>query len=606
MKGEPTMKRVLAAVFAMLMLLTACNNDSLGTPSVGKKPDNETNKVFSSTIFGRNVSYNAITPSDDLGLPLPSGDILDMVQIDEKLYFLGDGGVFSLDIATAESKRLFDTDASSLTAHGKKLYLISSNEQELIVSEYDALGAKGDERALSADGIDIREKKLYVTDDYYLIILLINNGKTIDTYLYTYSRETGEQLLTEKMSSGLRLFPYKENMLLSLTPDSVLSGFNLGSLDAESCKIKRIRRLDSLLVPAVAYRPQTDTVLSFCGNMGDESPCCITEYSLEDDDMMIHSRNYLDVFDDTDFFLGVHENIVTALLGSGDSIITFDFLNPPDSITICGNMINSEVIYSFEKTTGILVRQGNMDSQKLTLKLLAGDSDFDIFQASSGFHNFVNSDSYVDLTEIDSLRKRIEENAAARFVVSYDEKYFGVPTMIDDPWSEEMNPEDGSPASYSILRSEQIYYAYNIDISEKRYSDPDGDELYKLLRFIHDNPGGNKGKMPFGDDITILNGAVYLLNPKSENRENAVRFLEYVLDVFSGKIPGVVSEELYYPELESLENCYVQWKCRPLELIGPVLNARNQIIAQGDSLSSGDIKKLARETAAQVAMMIGE
>ena len=78
------------------------------------------------------------------------------------------------------------------------------------------------------------------------------------------------------------------------------------------------------------------------------------------------------------------------------------------------------------------------------------------------------------------------------------------------------------------------------------------------------------------------------------------------MDVFSGKIPGVVSEELYYPELESLENCYVQGKCRPLELIGPVLNARNQIIAQGDSLSSGDIKKLARETAAQVAMMIGE
>lgn len=70
-----------------------------------------TGENVKSSIFGRDVSYERVTPKENIAMPIDSKDIRDMLQIRTTLYFLTDGAVYTLDIESGESGRLFDTDA---------------------------------------------------------------------------------------------------------------------------------------------------------------------------------------------------------------------------------------------------------------------------------------------------------------------------------------------------------------------------------------------------------------------------------------------------------------------------------------------------------------
>ncbi len=606
------MKKTIAFILIALLIFTACSSGSVDAPVPGKKPAaTEPAKSFTSSIFGRKVDYNAVTPADGLTLPIAPEDIADMAQIENRLYFLGSGAVHSLDIETGEAARLFDTSTPTIAAHGGKLYTYSAEAST--ISEYDTSGSLTNQTSLEIANVDSVDG-LWVTDDYYVFRCRIASGGIINTHLFIYSRETKELTISKKMSmTGIELYPYKGNKLLSITVNPI-SGFNLGAFDVETCKSENLLTLSTVHRPAVAYCPKTDTVIEYGVPFGfleadktlDDSPCCITEYSLTDTDNVIHNRYYIDASYDTKFFVSVYENVVSAVTTAEGECRIFDYLNPPESITILGHATVKDIVYSFEKETGIIVKNAYTDFDKLIVKLMAGDSDFDLFYTGGEYQNFVDADTYVDLKGIESLNSRISGNVAADFVSSYNGKYIGVPTGICNYYTEEYYPEDGTQFSYSLEMSENIYYAKNIDVAERRYSDPDGEELYKLFKYIYDNPGGNKKKMPFGDEATILFSGAIMLNPKSQNSDNAIRFLEYLFDVLNGDIPGIVPEDDLYIRLESTENCYIEWRCKPIEIINPIFDARNKIHNQRDKLDKSDLKKLARETAAEVAMRMGE
>lgn len=602
--------RKFAAIFISFILLCSCtgNNPSKSTEGRKQAAFNESGKKAESSIFGRNIAYDAYFPASDTVLPISSDKISDMVQVEKRLYLLGDGAVYTLDIESGKSDKLFDTDSTMLASHGDKLYTYSAETS--VLSEYDTSGIATKELTLEVTGVDSVEG-LAVTDDYYVFLCTIPGAVMMEPHLFVYSRGSAEFILSKK-TRVTRVYPYKGNKVLTVTMGSVFPSVDLNVFDAETGKSELLRNLgsDSELgsKPGVVYCPKTDTVLAFGHgvNLDGDTPVCITEFSLDDEDKMILNRYYLDVSYETEFFLSVYENIVSAISTTDSNIRIYDYLNPPDSITILGYDTVQDVVYSFEKETGILVKDAYTDFDKLVLKLMAGDDDFDIFNTSGAYHNYVDSGAYVNLKEIESLNSRISNNAAADLVVSYDGKYFGVPVHISNIWTEENYPEDGSKFSYSLVVSEAIYFARNVDVAEQRYSDPDGDELYKLFEFLNDNPEGSRKKMPFGDDATILNSNVYMLNPKSRNYDNAVRFLEYLFDAYNGDIPGIVPEADLYPILESTQNCYVEWRCRPIDIISPIMETRNTILNQNGDLSNSDLKKMAKEAAAEVAMRIGE
>lgn len=612
--------KVFAAIAAALMLCSCGGSEAVDLQS-GRKDEafSPTGERAESTIFGRSVRYDAYTPAEGLSLPIPSDEILGMLQIQTRLYFLTNGAVYTLDIESGMSEKLFDTDATMFAIHDEMLYTYSAETYTL--SEYDPSGYLSNELTLKVDGVE-SVLGLCVTDDYYVFICYIKGKMYGENHVFIYSRETCELTLSKKMSlMPIELFSYKGNKLLSVTIDESADVFFLGSFDAETGKNERLQVLDRIgNNPAVAYCPKTDTALVYSGParihelyrgsalQSTELPCCISEYSLNDTDRIVHNRYYLKVSDETRFFISVYENIVSAVLTADNEYRAFDYLNPPDSITVIssgGDNIR-DAVRSFEMETGILVKNAYTDFDKLILKLMAGDNDFDIFATAGGYHHSADSGAYVDLKEIESLNSRISGNAAADLVVSYDGKYLGVPIGVRNYCTEEYYPENGSQFSYSLAVSESIYFARNIDIAEQRYSDPDGDELYKLFKFINDNPTGNRKKMPFGEEVTIFNAGVYMLNPQSQNYDNAIKFLEYLFDVYNGDIPGVVPEEDLYPKLESTENCYAEWRCRPVDIILPIFEARNAVLAQNGNMGNKELKKLAKETAAQVRMRIEE
>ena len=602
--------RKIAAAFIALLLLCSCAESSPSKMQNGGKPDSAVeSKEVKSSIFGRNVKYDSFTPAEGLALPIPASDITDMAQAEETLYFLADSAVYSLDTVSGESGRLFETDAEMLAVHGGGVFTYSAGSS--VLSEYDASGSLINELTLEIEDVHSVER-LSVTDDYYVFICTIPGTMMMEPHLFVYSRSGGEFILSKK-TTVTRVFPYKGNKVLTVTVGTVFPSVDLNVFDAETGKSETLRQLgsDSELGdrPAVVYRPKTDTVLVFGSGAGREGdvPVCITEFSLDDTDKMLLDRYYFGVPYGTKFFLGAYENVVTAISTSDVGIRVYDCLNPPESISIlCHHINGDDVIYGFEKETGILVKEAYTDYDKLAVKLMAGDDDFDIFSPSSNYHSYVDAGVCVDLKEVESLGEKISGNAAAALVASYDGKYFGVPTGISNYSSEENFPEDGSSYSYSLVISENIYLAKNVDVAEARYSDQSGDELYKLLKYLNDNPTGSRKKMPFGDEVTILSTNVYMLNQKSQNRDSALKFLEYLFDAYSGSIPGLVPEADLYPTLESEENCYAEWRCRPIELINTIFNARNAILGQNGEMSASELKKLAKETAAEVAMRIGE
>ena len=604
------LRKIFTATVALL-ILCGCSGGA-ANPGADTKP--EASPTLSdrpvSSIFGRNISYGAFSPVKEAELPVPAEKIADVVQIEKRLYFLACGSVFYLDIETGESGELFKTPAVSLCSHGGRLYAYTAESS--VISEYDPDGSLLGETVISADGGTVQ--KIYVTDSFYVFKRRVVGEVYIDTTLTVFSRETGEQTLEKKApNSGVELFPYKGDRLLTLIPDTVFTGTHLGVFDAKTGDTSNIRELYINYSSAVAYCPKTDTAIVYGmpGNVsfGDDAEpetvsIPLTEYSLQDSDSIVLNRYYIDISYGVKFFVGTYENAVCTVSPSENKCRVYDYLDPPESITILGNETDPELIESFEMASGILVRTAYTDYDKIALKLMAGDDDFGIFNTGSGFHSFVGAGAYVDLKTVESLEKRISTSPAAELCASYDGKYFGVPAHVFNYAAEEYYPENGSPQSYSLAVSEMIYCAENVDAAEKSFADPDGEELYKLLKYINENPTGNREKMPFGDGAAIYAANVYMMNPKSRNYDNTVKFLEYIFDSYSGAIPGVVPEERRYPELESGKNCYAEWRCRPLELIGPIMQARNKAMAE--DLSRSELRALAREAAAETAMRMGE
>ena len=590
----------LFAILILPILLCSCAENSAPVSSPHALPAVEIRSAESS-IFNREISYSPCAPADGLSLPVLNEEINGAVQIDSTVYILSAGAVYSLDLAAGTSSVLFDTDAALIATDGSNIFTYSPGRKT--VSEYGADGSVINEIIVDSIGAD-SVSGLNITDGFY--VFTCSAGKTApEKTIEIISRETGEHTLSKNiLYPKLDLYQYKGDKLLAVYEDSTSSITCLGVFNAETGKTSKIRDINAGSASAAAYSPKTNTVLvygiaqrAYNEIANNALACKITEYSLNDSDSILLDRYYAPADEKTKFFIGIYENLVTMISSADEDIKIYDYLNPPESITVLGYNTAANAVRRFEEDTGILVKEAYTDYDKLVSKVMSGDSDFDVFSTGSGFHNYINSDVYVDLSEIESLSSRISENSAVKLIVGYDGGYFGVPTKISN-WSDGYDPD---APFYTLIDAQNAYFEKNIDISSGRYYDPDGKELYKLLKFVHSHPNGG-GKQPFGKYPEMLSANVYLLSKNSRNREAAIRFLEYIYDSFSGKLHGAVPEEDVYPNPESIDNYCAEWRCRPIDIINPIFDARTA--AAYEDMSRSELKKLAEETAAEVAKRI--
>ncbi len=618
-----SLKRIVVCMLALLMLfLCSCGEGEVSSPWTGRKKETFTpsgDKVKSS-IFGRNVSYEKITPNENCVLPIDSKDITDMLQIGTTLYFLTDGAIYTLDIESGQSGKLFDTDAEVFAEYGDRLYTYAPESGKLCV--YSPDGSPVSENIIPVEGEDLLVKRLFITDDYYdfMCRAISKKGYYIDRH-FLIDRETLEKVKDvdgkDSFSSPhIRVYgSYKGNSLLKVEDAPLDSRFvriyeiNLDT--GESTSLSEIDVSPWQSEVNLAYNSKTDTALILAAPSASTSnPIDFTPYimecSLSDPDNIIQKKFKLEKPVCEKLFLGVYENAVSAVFSTDNEYRCFDYLNPPESITLaCSTKERyEEIIDSFETETGILVRTVNYgnDIDRLDIKLMAGDTDFDLFEPIYLHqHKYLFSGMFEDLSQYDGLKKRLDGDLAAGYVSNLNGEYVGIPTGIGCSTTRESYPEDG-PVDYSTNISRIIYLAQNLDLATGEFKDEDGSELYKLLKFLYDYPEGNEDKMPFGNEIFQLSCGFIMMNPNGGNKENSVKFLEYMFDVLNGDIEGVVPVDRQYINIDSTEDVYVDWRSFAISYVKPIFDATNSI-SKCDGKSS-TIKKIAREAVEGVKMRL--
>ncbi len=590
------------------------------------KPQGNTNS-YTSAIFSRNVNYDSFVPCDNIKLPVDGEDILDAQQIGKSIYILARDGIYCLNIADGLSERIIElpnaTDGENapqlfMSSHGESIFVYSSETGE--ISEYSMDGSIAgslNNEELRFDNVD----SFAVTDSNFVVLWYKADDKGYLIHkISVFDRSSAELIDAYKAKPETnKLYPYKENKLLYTTTNlySTNTAYDLCFFDAESGKTKLLRALsgigDSCLID-IAYNPQTDTVLTFSDTYlwAQKSKPYVAEFSLSDDDNIIHKRFSFEPGGSC--FMGVSENIVSVISADGSAIEYFDFLNPPRSITIAYNDFTrgwlAEIIDKFEAEHGILVRttdyRRNMDV--IDIKLMAGDSDFDLYcPVTYSLYKYIKTDMYGDLSVYPSLLSKLEGSRAAEVMAKTGDSYFGVPTSIEYRFERETSPEDSNFA-FSKFATLGQYCADNIDTANMTYSDPEGEEFYKVLKYIYDNPLGNLKDMPYGDkyidgEFRCLMSNYIMLNPASRSKDDAALFMEFVLDAYSGKIPALKDVVPQYLELDDGEY-FADWSIMPMSIVDPLFTAKDKV-PQTDG-SKKEIKKLAKEAAAEVAMRIGE
>ncbi len=629
-----TLKKTAAVWISSLLLFCACSSDnSPETPSGGKENITTiTGANVESAIFDRDIDYNGFAPADGIALPIDSKDILDVVQIEKVLYLLSGDGVYTLNIESGESGKLIDIEHEQQAANA----LIASDGENILlyfphinkIEGYDTGGALIDE--LTPGGMNGWEiKDFEVTDDYYVFLCFSGgDGMNADMQYAAIDKESSESAATVKARSGTEaIYRYYENSILftaenNANPDT---GYDLYYLDIENEETGYIRALSGIgqnCLYDLIYNPQTDTVLAF-GDMFSTSELsaygtpAISEFSVTDDDNVTCKRFSLETGSDDSCFISVYENIASIITTADSEFRYFDFLNPPKSITIVYNEATkgrlADVILAFESESGILVRTTDYGSnmELIDLKLMAGDSDFDLFcPVNYNIFKYVSLGIFDELNSYKDLTARLNTSSLASVVSAYNGKYFGVPTYAAYLYPRELYPE-GDSFAFSRIASLCQYCAENIDAVAGTYDDEDGDELYELLRFLYDNPTGNEDEMPYGDEfidgsgeLCCLTSSYVMLNPASQNKDTAVKFMEYIFDAYSGKIDGVIPESSQYMQLESTDSYFASWQHMPSDVLEPLMEAYHSVAATDGS--SGEIKKLARDTASEIKMRLME
>ena len=260
------MKKLISLLAAVMLLLCACAQGSGDDNTVrrGKKDAfSPSGQKVESSIFGRNIKYDSFTPAENISLPIESSEITDMLQIGKSLYFLTDGAVYTLDIESGVSDKLFDTIATMFASYGDTLYTYAPESGKLCA--YSADGEIVSEAVLELQNEELVVEDIFVTDDYYCFKCEDKSGAIYVKQYNAFDRQTLEHvnIVSEKteFSVPFRAYcSYKGNSLLKLE-DSTIYEIDLEA--GKSSKLVRINVDYMYTISALAYNPKTDTVVLF-------------------------------------------------------------------------------------------------------------------------------------------------------------------------------------------------------------------------------------------------------------------------------------------------------------------------------------------------------
>lgn len=606
------MKKLLAFILVILLLTSCSYKGSEITTDRKNSSVKSPSQPIASSISGKNVKYNAYTPAEGLAIPIPSSEILDVVQIEKTLYIVGDGAVYSLNTESGESSRLFETKAAEISASDNTLYLFDS--QDGVIASYLLSGEKLEETVV--EGLaGLTSCGFEATENYWIVM----QSQDRNVQLLTVNKDAGSVETTTKLdNNAYKICSYKEDKVFVFAEDVVnFSGCILSTYDAMSDKLEKQGSImtgsyTSGYYLDVCYNSKADSIVMMTW---DQTFCTLCEYSLESQESSVLKK-----FEDLDgVSVSIYENIVSVITTSDAKYRYFDYLNPPESITIAYSFPESawsgdveRIIMNYEQSHDIMIRTSVCTNpENMKIKLMAGDKDIDILCTWGiiGPEDCISSHTYVDLGSIKGLGEKIAANKFTDFACKTGNEYFGIPygIIFSKNKHETVSPRNAI----------EQYAIRNIDLSNGKYLDSDGDELYKVLKFHYENPNGAEKEF-YDFAYSTVQTDYLIMNPASEKQELAADFMEYFFDAMNGDIElssassgltaldGQTANPIFAPfiSLESTNNVYLTWQMGPYGTM-KVLNNVYYEATQTDG-SSKELKELAKEAAAEVAMRIGE
>ncbi|GEM_PF-5641534 len=240
-------------------------------------------------------------------------------------------------------------------------------------------------------------------------------------------------------------------------------------------------------------------------------------------------------------------------------------------------------------------------SSLIKTKLMAKDTDIDVFYVlGMDAFTYISALFYEDLSKYDGLKKRFEDSAFASAAASYNGGYVGIPF-------------EGT-CQMTTQTSEPTFFKYcikNISAVEGAIRDESGNEYYRVLKYLDDNADDEQRHSDFysfgGDefdddfyknDYNTINCNFIMMNPFSEKKEKAAKFLEYVFDIENQAISSDAIIYNLYPSTVPDGEIYRQWDFYPYTLIEPLRNAWCDVRSEDEKPS----KRLAKDVVNQVEM----
>ncbi len=271
--------------------------------------------------------------------------------------------------------------------------------------------------------------------------------------------------------------------------------------------------------------------------------------------------------------------------------VTEDELTDDAGLTIllCGPTTNDvEVaIHDYEILNGIeinVIKYGEGKWDQFVTKALAQDKDFDLFMpVPAQIPGIIISDAYQDLSGYPDIKSRLYGNDLVKSLADYDGTLIGVPCCT------QLNYSSDSSSSRTLFK-----YGYkNINTFTGEYSDPDGEELFEVLKHLYNNPEDTREDQFYDFEYYGVMTQYVFMNRSSQHKDAAASFLCYLYDILNKDIESAAY--LTYPEVEEGIEHVPGWLFWPADYIEPFSEAKEEALKSDGSDEA--IRKIAQEAA---------
>jgi len=510
-------------------------------------------------IFALTSCKNDIIPAIELQTESYEPDVVygvsDFSQADNYIYIADKTQILRYDMTSGEEKVFADGFGSIVLIHANNdnIYVFDADAKDIIVLD----GNGGETKRINiTDSPDGANWQNIISTQKYIVLSVREDLKS---FLYIVNKS--DNSIKEQVIPGISLFKeilFKDGDIIFIhyeggrdSGDNYFAEYNI---DENMIYQKYYLNLNSTTGKS-CYIPDKKQIISATLNSLYQNIEVFT-FGLENE--TISSIYKASSAESNIVSITSGRNIISWYDEKAESFYFYDINKKRDTITILieyavYNLSLEYYINEFEKQNNLTVNTVIYnDRDKLNLKLLANEKDFDLYLTSPWtVINYVKSGAFEDLYLYDSIKNSIAgKEALFEKTAFYGNKMFGVPYETAVFGNDMFSPLG------AVTSSMAWYLTHNVNLLSSEYTDKNGAALTQ----VYENMKSNLNDLSHISGYELLSSNYILMNPFSQNKEKAADFLSGYIRLLSGQtdISGdfdyIREQIIYYPDNRNFDN----------------------------------------------------